>query len=292
MISNDGFNKKIVLELTKYYKKDYKIGCIILTFITALLIIFLFLLNIGWYEKLGLYIFCMLFIIMFIYFIFVINTKVEIYKGIITKYYIFKIKKVVGKLSDITSFSTFNKKAIVYKNKFQKMFSFEYKISKTHKKFYQYLMDNFNDEIPIYRYKPVYISIYIVILLYSFFIFGYLYFINQYFLLLCILIPITFYFLIKKLNEPCLIINEKSIIYNGFLKSKYINLNNVTKIKFEIIRNYFHPDRSSINVTDKSYHFILFNKKNKLIKVRNIAIEDINRIEKLLNNKNIKIVRR
>ena len=100
MINNDDFNKKIVLELTKYYKKDYKIGCIILAFIIVLLLSFSFLLNIGWYEKLVLYIFCILFVILFIYCIVVINIK------------------VVGKLSDITSFSTFNEKVIVYKNKF------------------------------------------------------------------------------------------------------------------------------------------------------------------------------
>ena len=242
MINNDDFNKKIILELTTEYKKDYRKASIILAIIIALIFSLTFLINFEHYDKFIMYIFGMLFVILFFYYTLIVNIKIVIDKGIITKYNGFKIKTVIGKLSDITTFSTFDEKAIVYKNKYQKMFSFNYKISKVHKAFYQYLINNFNEEIPIYRYKPVYLIIYTLILLYSFFIIAYLYFISPYFLILCVLIPITFYLLMKILNRPCLIINDKEIIYNKFLKNKHINLDQVTKIKFQIIRNFFHPD--------------------------------------------------
>ena len=66
-------------------------------------------------------------------------------------------------------------------------------------------------------------------------------------------------------------------------------INDITKIKLQIIRRFARTDRSSVNQTYKYYHFIVFNKSKKLLKVRNVAIDDINRIVDKVKPYNIKI---
>lgn len=282
-------DKKINLGLTNEYKKSCKQGAIFFSIPSIILLLVCIFVDLDVWGKIITYFFFFLSVIVTFYYLLSINIKVEIENGVITKTNCFKIKKIIGNLSDITSFSTFNDKAIVYKENYKKMFSFRYKISKTHKEFYQYLLDNHNTTIPIYRCKPICVFIYLAFLLCSIFIYAYLYLISPYLLILLIFIPISLLFLIYKLYKPCIIITDKELICNLFFKKLSISLNDITKIKLQIIRRFARTDRSSVNQTYKYYHFIVFNKSKKLLKVRNVAIDDINRIVDKVKPYNIKI---
>ena len=146
-------DKKINLGLTSEYKKEHKKAAIIFSFILCLLLLICILINCEDEEKLVIYLFLVLSIITTIYCLLSINEKVEIENGVITRTNCFKKKKIIGNLSDIKYFTTVENEAVVYKENYKKMFSFRYTISKTHKSFYKYLLDNHNDIIPIFKNK-------------------------------------------------------------------------------------------------------------------------------------------
>ena len=166
------------------------------------------------------------------------------------------------------------------------MFSFRYTISKTHKSFYKYLLDNHNDIIPIFKNKITCVICSFVILWVVATIFLLLYFFEKSILILCIFIPVILLIYYSWLNKPCLIVDDKKITYYGLFKTKEINLSDITKIKFQL--NRYHQRMPS-----SSYHDIfIYNKRKLLLKVPTIKYEDMKRIVDKVKQYNIKIVRR
>lgn len=284
-----GLDKKITLELTKDYKKNYKIASLFLSIISAMLILICIFVKFNIAEKIIIYSLTIVSIISAIYCALIINVKLEIDHGTIAKYNCFKRKKIIGNLSDIIYFTTSDNDAIVYKENYKKMFTFKYTISKIHKSFYKYLLDNHNDIIPIFKNKFSCITTSAIIVFLVVITFWLLFSIEKYLLVLCIFIPVPLFIYYSWLSKQCLIIDDKKITYYGLIKTKEINLSDITKIKFRINRYRYRQNR----MISSSYHDIfIYNKRNLLLKVPRTNYEDINRIVDKTKQYNIKIVRR
>ncbi len=278
-------NKKLIIKLNSSYKKNNK-HIVIILIILGLIILILNIINTIIVYKIILNIIGIICIIIGIYFSLSNNVRIEIENNIITKYNIFKQKKYLGKITDITAFSTLNNKCLVLSD-LKVLFAFYYKVGKENKELYTYLLNNCNKIIPIYKCLQVY-NLYLLFLIFLLlFPFIYLYLISRYALLLLIPFLGFIIYIYVRLSKPCLIITAEKIIYYVFHHVKEINLTDITKIEFLIHRN-----RYKMMIDPSCHDLIFYNKNNKILKCPNIYYDDFNRISAKVKPYNIKILRR
>lgn len=206
--------------------------------------------------------------------------KIEIENSIITKINLFNKKKVIGNISQITSFCESSTDVFVLKNN-DRFFSFQIFGRSDNSEFYDFLKNNYHDSIFIKGTKMVEIILY----MFSVLIFVLL-LLENYKNYNFVFIPIVFILLFIGLDEKVkkLQIVGDEIIYRRLFIERKIKLCDLVKIEYRKNRGFgrYIPIFTSYTITG-------FNDVSKCFKVNNITENNLKTIKDISKKYNIKV---
>lgn len=276
-------NKKIVLGFNEKDKKVFNILKNIIIILIGILLLIInnffdgILLNIVFID-----IICIiLYLLLILSTLYIKNQKIEIDNSIIIKTNLFNNRRVIGNISEITSFCASITDVIVLKNN-KKYFSFQIHGGSDNYDYYSYLKNNYNNSIYIKGTKNIAIIMY----LFSIIIITVVLISKLDIILFGLISFLLFLYGLDENIKEFLIFN-KQIIYKRLFVKKTFNLVDLTRLEYKKNIGYgrYRPIFTTYTIT--GYNYV-----SKCFKIDNVIPENLKIIKDLVKEYDIKIIKK